>query len=106
MKNIKINLKIINADMPYEYNGDAKKDKNIISFEDNNDSYVFDKDNKVLSKSNKNNNIIIDFKNSIITIDDYSFDIDVLEELLLDNEIFYRYKLEDNVIKLVIREVE
>ena len=33
MKNIKINLKIINTDMPYEYNGDAQKDKNIISFE-------------------------------------------------------------------------
>jgi hypothetical protein len=106
METVKIDLKLINSEMPYEYSGIAIKDNNLLIFEDNNDKYIFDKDKKVLNKSNKEKNLVIDFKNSIITVDDYSIDIDVLEEYISNSEIFYRYSLNDNVIKLVIKEVE
>lgn len=106
METVKISLKLINSEMPYEYNGIATKDNNLLIFEDKDDKYIFDKDKKVLNKSNKEKKLVIDFKNCIITVDEYSIDIDVLEEYISDGEIFYRYSLNDNVIKLIIKEVE
>ena len=109
MKKININLKLNNKEMPYEYKGEALLKKDIIEFNDNKDNYIFDKTAKRFVKSNNKTIINIDFLNKEIKVKDKDNELYIkieIKKLNIDgNNIDIIYKVDNNDIKLCIKEV-
>lgn len=109
MKTINIYVKVDNNDIPYEYKGEATINKDLIEFNDKPYNYIFDKKAKRLIKSNQSNLIIIDFLNQELKITEdnkeFTMKIEVKKITIDDNNINAIYNIENNEIKLHIKEV-
>lgn len=108
MKKIKIKLKVKNKNNPYKYEGIATLNKDIITFIDNDEEYIFDKTINRLTKIKKDNKIVLDFNLEIVNISDknnnMSFDIKIINKNIDDNKIEFIYTMgdEDIVMNLFI----
>ena len=98
MKKTNIYVKLNNKDIPYEYNGMANYNDNILEFIDkiNNEEYkyVFDKRVKRLVKSNNKNDIIIDFNNEEIRINENGIELYIKMKVK-------KYKVENNNVEII-----
>lgn len=97
--------------MPYNYEGMAKLNKDILEFNDNDYDYIFDFGIKRLIKSNKDNKIIIDFDKEEIIMENenkLALKIKVLEYSFEENRVLVKYLIDKEEISLLldIKEVE
>lgn len=103
MKKIRIKLTIENKNNPFKYEGIAKLNKDIITFNDNNDEYIFDKAINRLTKTKKENKIILDFNKKLLNIIDksnnMSFNIIVIKKNIDKKKMEFIYTIGDENIK-------
>lgn len=101
LKNIEFSIESLGNN--YLYKGLADFNRDLISFKDK-DSYIIDKTIKRISKNK--NEIVLDFINNKIYIDDkYNMDI-IINKFIFDNNIDIEYVLGDNIIKIRMIEVD
>lgn len=109
MKQINISVKLNNKEMPYEYNGEAFANDNIIEFTDKDCNYIFDKKVRRLVKNSHSSNLIIDFLEKEIKIiennKEYSMKIEVKKYKVKENNIEIIYNIGNDDIEFKIREV-
>lgn len=109
MNKKKIMLKIINKENPYEYTGNCEIVKDIIKFNDNENSYLFDLCIERFIKENKKEKFILDFKNSDITINEddkiLKIPIEIIDKKIDFLNIDIKYKIDNNIINILIKEV-
>ncbi len=103
-----INIKVIinNDEDPYSYEGNAKEYKDLIEFNYQNESFIFDKKIKRITKTGLNNTVIVDFFNKeiIIKSKEKAFNINfiLIKEEITSNRFYYLYKIDNNEIEFIL----
>ena len=106
MNLVNIVVKINNKNAPYYYKGVAKKYKDIIEYDYNNENFVFDKAIERVTKSSKNESVIVDFKKEEIIIksnnNELNIKIKILNKDIKDNRFYYLYEFDKMKIEFIL----
>ena len=106
MQKVKVKLKIKNNDDINSYIGIGFLDKDIISYEKEEEKLMYDKKIKRLIKKDKEKELRIDFNQKnmmIITKNEFiKFDIEVIELYSNEEKVKIKYKIDSDIIEFLL----
>lgn len=110
MQKVKVKLKIKNNDDINSYIGIGFLDKDIISYEKEEEKLMYDKKIKRLIKKDKEKELRIDFNQKnmmIITKNEFiKFDIEVIELYSNEEKVKIKYKIDSDIIEFLLEAKE
>lgn len=109
MEKRNIIVKIISNDNPYEFKGESRINKDILSFNDNEYSNIYDFKTNRLIREKKDYQLVIDYDSEEISLKtkevNINFKFEVIKKKSKIIDIDISYKIKEDLIRLVIKEV-